>query len=144
MPSSEIYSSLVVGSLRCVSETGHDQVRVDLGDLFGDQSILQPVGGLLLVVELSLIHISEPTRLGMISYAVFRDLLFASRRQPQMCIRDRSRPGPGRSRRPLRRSVHTPTCRRAVACSGTVSYTHLRAHETRHDLVCRLPRSTLR
>ena len=22
--------------------------------------------------------------------------------------------------------------------SGTVSYTHLRAHETRHDLVCRL------
>src|SRR5450756_2803017 len=24
------------------------------------------------------------------------------------------------------------------SCSGTVSYTHLRAHETRHDLVCRL------
>src|SRR5450756_2770783 len=23
-------------------------------------------------------------------------------------------------------------------CSGAVSYTHLRAHETRHDLVCRL------
>src|SRR5665648_877369 len=23
-------------------------------------------------------------------------------------------------------------------CYGTVSYTHLRAHETRHDLVCRL------
>src|SRR5450756_2769674 len=23
-------------------------------------------------------------------------------------------------------------------CSGPVSYTHLRAHETRHDLVCRL------
>ena len=23
-------------------------------------------------------------------------------------------------------------------CAGAVSYTHLRAHETRHDLVCRL------
>ncbi|CZR83261.1 putative oxidoreductase [Clostridioides difficile] len=23
-------------------------------------------------------------------------------------------------------------------CVGAVSYTHLRAHETRHDLVCRL------
>src|SRR5659263_701504 len=26
----------------------------------------------------------------------------------------------------------------ACRCSGPVSYTHLRAHETRHDLVCRL------
>src|SRR5450759_557006 len=25
-----------------------------------------------------------------------------------------------------------------VLCSCSVSYTHLRAHETRHDLVCRL------
>src|SRR5450756_459040 len=25
-----------------------------------------------------------------------------------------------------------------VTCSASVSYTHLRAHETRHDLVCRL------
>ena len=25
-----------------------------------------------------------------------------------------------------------------ICCSITVSYTHLRAHETRHDLVCRL------
>ena len=25
-----------------------------------------------------------------------------------------------------------------VACVNAVSYTHLRAHETRHDLVCRL------
>src|SRR5450759_1341881 len=31
------------------------------------------------------------------------------------------------------RSRHTPT-----ASNGAVSYTHLRAHETRHDLVCRL------
>src|SRR5450759_5360593 len=30
--------------------------------------------------------------------------------------------------------VHFPEC----ALSGSVSYTHLRAHETRHDLVCRL------
>src|SRR5450756_1699601 len=33
------------------------------------------------------------------------------------------------------------TVRRSVNCAGTstsVSYTHLRAHETRHDLVCRL------
>jgi len=26
----------------------------------------------------------------------------------------------------------------AMGGAGTVSYTHLRAHETRHDLVCRL------
>src|SRR5450756_1293935 len=26
----------------------------------------------------------------------------------------------------------------AVTTAGSVSYTHLRAHETRHDLVCRL------
>src|SRR5450759_4357363 len=30
-------------------------------------------------------------------------------------------------------------CRRFwTGCPGSVSYTHLRAHETRHDLVCRL------
>src|SRR5450759_136951 len=28
--------------------------------------------------------------------------------------------------------------KKVVAMSGPVSYTHLRAHETRHDLVCRL------
>src|SRR5450756_2479229 len=28
--------------------------------------------------------------------------------------------------------------RTALVDAGTVSYTHLRAHETRHDLVCRL------
>src|SRR5665648_1238817 len=33
------------------------------------------------------------------------------------------------------RDRHCPKCQAAVA---TVSYTHLRAHETRHDLVCRL------
>ena len=30
------------------------------------------------------------------------------------------------------------TIGRAQGWSDTVSYTHLRAHETRHDLVCRL------
>src|SRR5450759_3396219 len=51
--------------------------------------ILQhPVDHVLL--KLSLIHISEPTRLGMISYAVFcRYLHLSIRRQRQMCIRDR-------------------------------------------------------
>src|SRR5450756_3005959 len=33
--------------------------------------------------------------------------------------------------------VHAAACR-GVARSDAVSYTHLRAHETRHDLVCRL------
>src|SRR5450756_2834351 len=28
--------------------------------------------------------------------------------------------------------------RSSACCGGAVSYTHLRAHETRHDLVCRL------
>src|SRR5450759_3809306 len=35
----------------------------------------------------------------------------------------------------LDRSAESPS---ASASAGTVSYTHLRAHETRHDLVCRL------
>src|SRR5450756_2326989 len=43
----------------------------------------------------------------------------------------------------VRRAVHEgcPRGRRGSigwACAGPVSYTHLRAHETRHDLVCRL------
>src|SRR5450759_3102720 len=44
---------------------------------------------------LSLIHISEPTRLGMISYAVFclyLNLHLSIRRQRQMCIRDSAQP----------------------------------------------------
>src|SRR5450759_2447087 len=32
----------------------------------------------------------------------------------------------------------TPIRRMDLGSSSTVSYTHLRAHETRHDLVCRL------
>src|SRR5450756_2961773 len=43
--------------------------------------------------------------------------------------------GPPRTtRRAPRRDAITPSARSAA----TVSYTHLRAHETRHDLVCRL------
>src|SRR5450756_2896063 len=36
------------------------------------------------------------------------------------------------------RSTDTATNTRFSTSPGTVSYTHLRAHETRHDLVCRL------
>src|SRR5450756_2133421 len=46
-------------------------------------------------------------------------------RTPPCTSRDR-RPGSGRWGLP------------GVTRSGSVSYTHLRAHETRHDLVCRL------
>src|SRR5450756_3035450 len=36
-------------------------------------------------------------------------------------------------------SAHSPESGGRTACSRVpVSYTHLRAHETRHDLVCRL------
>src|SRR5450759_3928460 len=90
----------------------------------------------------------------MISYAVFclkkngdhRDLHLSIRRQRQMCIRDRYRPvyerGTAKPTKPLHPRLDTMVT--------PVSYTHLRAHETRHDLVCRLllekkrrpPRST--
>ena len=33
---------------------------------------------------------------------------------------------------------HHPHSHLHLASVGSVSYTHLRAHETRHDLVCRL------
>src|SRR5450759_3355976 len=88
---------------------------------------------------LSLIHISEPTRLGMISYAVFcfRALLLSIRLQRQMCIRDRCRWNPPGSSRISSRTT-APLLRWNGARVRSVSYTHLRAHETRHDLVCRL------
>src|SRR5450756_248792 len=35
-------------------------------------------------------------------------------------------------------AVPTLSGMRLLRCAGSVSYTHLRAHETRHDLVCRL------
>src|SRR5450756_1861822 len=58
----------LAGHLRRVTERGHGHYPVFIGDA---QHLADPV----LVVKpheyLSLIHISEPTRLGMISYAVF-------------------------------------------------------------------------
>src|SRR5450759_3920054 len=91
---------------------------------------------------LSLIHISEPTRLGMNSYAVF-------------CLK-KIRPPPTST--PLYSSAASDVYKRQVQRVGDagesngrhlrrvsgprntapVSYTHLRAHETRHELVCRL------
>src|SRR5450756_3049723 len=75
----------------------------------------------------------------------------------EMCIRDSSPPPRpvdletqknlprGRLRARSRRAILTrpsfsTTYRRGQGLSrlGPVSYTHLRAHETRHDLVCRL------
>src|SRR5428012_8985 len=93
-------------------------------------------------LELSLIHISEPTRLGMISYAVF---CLKKKRRPPRSTQSRSsaasdvykrqalHPNPARSGQ--LQSRDRQHWRRSV---GAVSYTHLRAHETRHDLVCRL------
>ncbi|WP_460365999.1 hypothetical protein [Staphylococcus aureus] len=46
-------------------------------------------------------------------------------RQRQMCIRDRA-------------AVEYDATNRVVWCAYPVSYTHLRAHETLSDLVCRL------
>src|SRR5450756_944466 len=47
---------------------------------------------------------------------------------------------PRRTRKIQNGRANGPTRMAAVASDrpGTVSYTHLRAHETRHDLVCRL------
>src|SRR5428012_13725 len=63
-----------------------------------------------------------------------RDLHRVDRRQRQMCIRDRL----------MTVTIHYVIDKNfredmTVQISAiTVSYTHLRAHETRHDLVCRL------
>src|SRR5450756_2816069 len=70
----------------------------------------------------------------------------------EMCIRDRSTRAPSGSRARTIASA-TSDVMRSCSCGRaatwrttrasldrpvTVSYTHLRAHETRHDLVCRL------
>src|SRR5665648_1096514 len=49
----------------------------------------------------------------------------------------RHRPTTTRCTGTYRRTRHSPS-HRATSRSTAVSYTHLRAHETRHDLVCRL------
>src|SRR5665254_21694 len=90
----------------------------------------------------SLIHISEPTRLLSISYAVF--CLKKKHKRP-ISTRVRSsaasdgykRQGATRaSRRASRPARAAP--RPPPGESHRVSYTHLRAHETPEHLVCRL------
>ena len=67
-----------------------------------------------------------------------------ARRQRQMCIRDRSQAiqhvtqgvsGAREANDQLAEELHRV---REMHASSTVSYTHLRAHETVLDLVCRL------
>src|SRR5665254_19813 len=92
--------------------------------------------------ELSLIHISEPTRLLSISYAVF---CLKKKPRPPTSTRVRSSAASDvykrqdRGRRD-REEVHGLDHRRAADRDGlrAVSYTHLRAHETPEHLVCRL------
>src|SRR5450756_2028881 len=48
-------------------------------------------------------------------------------------VQRQDEPGEHTDHREQRKGVHEP-----VDAGSAVSYTHLRAHETRHDLVCRL------
>src|SRR5450759_290003 len=73
----------------------------------------------------------------MISYAVFCFLVLSIRRQRQMCIRDRA-PAACINLLVLEDRVIQRTLQSCLEIAVAVSYTHLRAHETRHDLVCRL------
>ena len=59
-----------------------------------------------------------------------------------MCIRDRARNEPAANTPVKMRACGIPSSatmpRSSVAARSTVSYTHLRAHETELELVCRL------
>ena len=59
-----------------------------------------------------------------------------------MCIRDRALPNDGVMRAadgtPLKQALARAQRRDRLRALGPVSYTHLRAHETVLDLVCRL------
>src|SRR5450759_298048 len=57
-----------------------------------------------------------------------------------MCIRDRVAKAASISPIVVALSVWTCSPMVGAASRTSVSYTHLRAHETRHDLVCRLLR----
>src|SRR5665254_19631 len=93
-------------------------------------------------LALSLIHISEPTRLLSISYAVF---CLKKKRRPPRSTRVRSsaasdvykRQGRDVSRRLPAGDASKPRPG-ALGPTRPVSYTHLRAHETPEHLVCRL------
>src|SRR5665809_118966 len=91
---------------------------------------------------LSLIHISEPTRLRRISYAVF---CLKKKRRPQRSTQSRSSAASDVYKRQVLEGAEqrrTPSGNRRCGSRGAVqfpvSYTHLRAHETKANLVCRL------
>ncbi len=67
-------------------------------------------------------------------YGDHRDLHYPLRRQRQMCVRERDRDGTETGQRRDRDGTETGQRRDRDAAS----YTHIRAHETVLDLVCRL------
>ena len=75
-------------------------------------------------------------------YGDHRDLHRVDRRQRQMCIRDRilvvRRTGRAAGGTAVLGSARSGGFAMIVLVLGPVSYTHLRAHETVLDLVCRL------
>src|SRR5678815_4424020 len=99
------------------------------------------------MILLSLIHISEPTRLLSISYAVFClkkkiyiYFFFLMIRRPPRSTLDRSSAASDVYKRQVlihQKPLHNPFQYLPVN-DTSVSYTHLRAHETPEHLVCRL------
>src|SRR5674536_339628 len=91
---------------------------------------------------LSLIHISEPTRLLSISYVFFCFLII--RRPPRSTLSSSSAASDVYKRQLLEyirlnlRFVFPRVTKNAECKFIPVSYTHLRAHETPEHLVCRL------
>src|SRR5660398_176325 len=94
------------------------------------------------VIRLSLIHISEPTRLRRISYAVF--CLKKIRRPPRSTPLYSSAASDVYKRQediPYADGEFDAAASQLVfhfISDPAVSYTHLRAHETKANLVCRL------